>query len=108
MRLADRGSNGVQSIPDTYPYNAAMRRYLTVATLLTALAMARETPQPKTFALACAVKDCQLLEGAPQTAGMKGGSVNLKPGDSIGWHSTTKRCKGPGHTGAAARSSAFG
>ena len=29
-----------------------------------------------------------MLKGAPQTAGMRGGSVRLKPGESVGWHST--------------------
>jgi hypothetical protein len=41
-----------------------------------------------TFTLDCAGGDCPLLEGMPQTSGMRGGSVMLKPGDSVGWHST--------------------
>ncbi len=44
--------------------------------------------EPMTFALDCAGGDCPLLEGIPQTSGMRGGSVKLKPGDSVGWHST--------------------
>ena len=44
--------------------------------------------EPQTFALACAGGDCPLLKGAPQTSGMRGGSVKLKPGESVGWHST--------------------
>lgn len=44
--------------------------------------------QPMTFSLECAGGDCPLLKGAPQTAGMRGGSVRLKPGASVGWHST--------------------
>jgi len=44
--------------------------------------------QATTFALQCAGGDCPLLKGAPQTAGMRGGSVKLKPGESVGWHST--------------------
>jgi quercetin dioxygenase-like cupin family protein len=43
---------------------------------------------PMTFSLECAGGDCPLLKGAPQTAGMRGGSVRLKPGESVGWHST--------------------
>jgi len=43
---------------------------------------------PATFALACAGGDCPLLKGVPQTSGMRGGSVKLKPGESVGWHST--------------------
>jgi quercetin dioxygenase-like cupin family protein len=45
-------------------------------------------PEPKTFVLGCGDKDCPLLEGRPQTRGMRGGSVSLKPGESVGWHST--------------------
>jgi quercetin dioxygenase-like cupin family protein len=43
---------------------------------------------PKKFALECAGGDCPLLTGKPQTSGMRGGSVKLKPGESVGWHST--------------------
>ena len=32
--------------------------------------------EPMTFALDCAGGDCPLLKGAPQTSGMRGGSVN--------------------------------
>jgi quercetin dioxygenase-like cupin family protein len=45
--------------------------------------------EPMTFALDCAGGDCPLLKGAPQTSGMRGGSVRLKPGESVGWHSTS-------------------
>ena len=44
---------------------------------------------PMTFALDCAGGDCPLLKGMPQTSGMRGGSVSLKPGQSVGWHSTS-------------------
>jgi mannose-6-phosphate isomerase-like protein (cupin superfamily) len=44
--------------------------------------------EPMTFTLVCAGGDCPLLKGKPQTSGMRGGSVKLKPGDSVGWHST--------------------
>jgi mannose-6-phosphate isomerase-like protein (cupin superfamily) len=44
--------------------------------------------QPMTFFLECATGDCPLLKGAPQTSGMRAGSVRLKPGESVGWHST--------------------
>ena len=47
-----------------------------------------EKKEPMTFSLECAGGDCPLLKGAPQTAGMRGGSVWLKPGESVGWHST--------------------
>ncbi len=45
--------------------------------------------EPMTFALDCAGGDCPLLTGAPQTSGMRGGSVKLQPGQSVGWHSTS-------------------
>jgi mannose-6-phosphate isomerase-like protein (cupin superfamily) len=38
--------------------------------------------------LQCESGDCALLRGAPQTAGMRSGFVRLKPGQSVGWHST--------------------
>ncbi|HXY24346.1 MAG TPA: cupin domain-containing protein [Candidatus Acidoferrum sp.] len=41
-----------------------------------------------TISLDCGGGDCQLLKGAPQTSGMWAGSVRLKPGESVGWHST--------------------
>jgi len=43
---------------------------------------------PLTFPLDCPGGDCALLKGAPQTGGMRGGSVKLKLGESVGWHST--------------------
>jgi quercetin dioxygenase-like cupin family protein len=44
--------------------------------------------EPLTFLLDCGSGDCPLLTGAPQTSGMMGGSVKLRPGESVGWHST--------------------
>jgi|SRR5208337_238890 len=44
--------------------------------------------EPLTFVLDCASGDCPLLKGVPQTSGMRGGSVKLRPGESVGWHST--------------------
>ena len=44
--------------------------------------------QPLSLALDCAGADCPLLKGAPQTAGMRSGYVRLKPGQSVGWHTT--------------------
>lgn len=52
-------------------------------------AQERAKREPMTFALDCAEGDCPLLKGAPQTSGMRGGSVKLKPGESVGWHSTS-------------------
>jgi quercetin dioxygenase-like cupin family protein len=45
---------------------------------------------PATFALDCPGGDCPLLKGEPQTNGMRGGAVKLKPGESVGWHSTNQ------------------
>ena len=44
--------------------------------------------KPLAIALECPGGDCPLLKGAPQTAGMRGGNVRLKPGASVGWHNT--------------------
>jgi mannose-6-phosphate isomerase-like protein (cupin superfamily) len=44
--------------------------------------------QPLTLPLECAGKDCSLLTGSPQTSGMRSGFVRLKPGESVGAHST--------------------
>jgi mannose-6-phosphate isomerase-like protein (cupin superfamily) len=41
-----------------------------------------------TLPLACEGGDCALLKGAPQTAGMRSGFVRLKPGETVGWHTT--------------------
>ena len=45
-------------------------------------------PQPQVLPLTCAEGDCPLLQGAPQTAGMRSGFVRLPPGASVGWHTT--------------------
>src|ERR1035437_6781820 len=45
-------------------------------------------PHPLTMPLVCPQGDCSLLHGAPQTAGMRSGFVRLKPGATVGWHTT--------------------
>jgi len=47
-------------------------------------------PQPLTLPLQCAGGYCTLLQGAPQTAGMRSGLVRLKSGEAIGEHTTGK------------------
>ena len=47
-------------------------------------------PQPLTVRLECPGGDCPLLRGTPQTAGMRSGFVRLKPGETVGWHTTGK------------------
>lgn len=63
----------------------------TLAALFCGLSpLASQAPprQPLVLALECSSGDCALLRGAPQTAGMRSGLVRLKPGQSVGWHST--------------------
>jgi len=45
-------------------------------------------PQPQTLPLKCEEGDCPLLQGIPQTAGMRSGFVRLKPQGAVGWHTT--------------------
>ena len=47
-------------------------------------------PQPLTVPLGGAQADRPLLQGVPQTAGMRSGFVRLKPGATVGWHTTGK------------------
>ena len=47
-------------------------------------------PQPLTLPLQCEGGYCMLLQGTPQTAGMRSGLVRLKAGESIGEHTTGK------------------
>jgi len=47
-------------------------------------------PQPLILSLECPGGDCPLLLGTPQTAGMRTGFVRLKPGETVGWHTTGK------------------
>jgi mannose-6-phosphate isomerase-like protein (cupin superfamily) len=47
-------------------------------------------PHPLTKPLSCPQGDCPLLQGIPQTAGMRSGFVRLKPGETVGWHTTGK------------------
>jgi len=65
----------------------------TVALLFCGLSpLASQAPsrQPLVLAVECPGKDCTLLKGTPQTAGMRSGFVRLKPGESVGWHSTAQ------------------
>jgi len=45
-------------------------------------------PQPMAVPLECPQGDCPLLRGEPQTTGMRSGFVRLKPGATVGWHTT--------------------
>ena len=57
---------------------------------LVAVVLSPRTPRPvpRALPLQCSGGDCALLHGAPQTAGMRSGFVRLKPGETVGWHST--------------------
>jgi quercetin dioxygenase-like cupin family protein len=44
--------------------------------------------RPLKMALECSSIDCPLLQGAPQTAGIRSGFVRLKPWEAVGWHTT--------------------
>ncbi len=57
-------------------------------TVLIPLACQAPSPQPLAAPLQCESGDCPLLKGRPETAGMRSGFVRLKPGRSVGWHST--------------------
>ena len=60
--------------------------------MLAAAPIASQTakPQPLTMPLVCPQGDCPLLKDAPQTTGMRSGFVRLKPGATVGWHTTGK------------------
>jgi len=49
-----------------------------------------QAPRHRPFVrpLECPSGDCPLLQGAPQTTGMRSGFVRLKPGATVGWHTT--------------------
>ncbi len=47
-------------------------------------------PRPLTLRLKSTQRVYPLLNGVPQTAGMRSGFVRLKPGETVGWHTTGK------------------
>jgi len=74
-----------------------MKRFLLVLFVLVGLSVVAmfsysqtPGPEPLTLPLQCGGGDCPLLHGAPQTAGMRSGYVRLKPGETVGWHTTGK------------------
>jgi len=71
----------------------AIRSLLAVTLLfLAGFSVSSQTrpPQPLTLPLKCAKGECPLLQGVPQTGGMRSGFVRLKPSESVGWHTTGK------------------
>jgi len=65
-----------------------IRTSVLLLAILAPLACQAPSPQPFSVSLQCESGDCGLLRGAPQTAGMRSGFVRLKPGQSVGAHST--------------------
>ena len=45
-------------------------------------------PRPLARSLDCPKGRCPLLQGVPQTMGMRSGFVRLQPGATVGWHTT--------------------
>ena len=45
-------------------------------------------PRPLACSLDCPEGRCPLLQGVPQTMGMRSGFVRLQPGATVGWHTT--------------------
>jgi len=61
---------------------------IAVAFSVSPISSQQQSYQPLAFHLECPGSDCPLLHGAPQTTGMRSGFVRLKPGESVGEHST--------------------
>jgi len=72
----------IQTVP------ALLATTLLLCLLAAPIASQTRPPQPQTLPLKCAEGDCPLLQGRPQTAGMRSGFVRLKPRASVGWHTT--------------------
>lgn len=62
----------------------------TIALLVAVMRLSSQTsrPQPLILPLECRTGDCPLLQGPPQTTGMRSGFVRLKPDETVGWHTT--------------------
>jgi len=60
------------------------------AMLLASTPLSSQMSGPQSFArsLDCPSGDCFLLRGEPQTRGMRSGLMRLKPGATVGWHTT--------------------
>ncbi len=71
--------------------NRCIAVFFFVATLPLAVSPSQSAPpkhQPTNLSLDCATRDCPLLKGFPQTAGLRSGFVHLKTGETVGWHTT--------------------
>ena len=71
-----------------FPLRTIMSVAAAVALAVVPLSSQMSRPRPLTLPLDCPKGDCPLLEGPPQTVGMRSGFVRLKPGETVGWHTT--------------------
>ncbi len=71
-----------------YSFPKTLGYFLLLAFLEVPLGSQVPGPQPLSRPLECPGGDCPLLQGAPQTTGMRSGFVRLKPGATVGWHTT--------------------
>jgi mannose-6-phosphate isomerase-like protein (cupin superfamily) len=69
-----------------------MRSVLLLSLFLSAVSLSSQMskPQPLVKPLACPHGDCPLLNGSPETTGMRSGFVRLAPGKTVGWHTTAQ------------------
>jgi quercetin dioxygenase-like cupin family protein len=74
----------MKRIPLTVMVAAAVALFVSVAAVSSQTSKSR----PITLPLECSKGDCPLLQGPPQTTGMRSGFVRLKPGETVGWHTT--------------------
>jgi mannose-6-phosphate isomerase-like protein (cupin superfamily) len=67
-----------------------IKSFILMLAVLAPLTCQAPPSRPLAISLQCTSGDCPLLKGAPQTAGMRSGFVRLKPGATVGWHTTGK------------------
>jgi mannose-6-phosphate isomerase-like protein (cupin superfamily) len=87
----DAGRVGLEA-----PKEMKMKRFLSrtlmnasvLMGLVVPLSSQMSRPRPLVLPLECPGGDCPLLEGVPQTSGMRSGFVRLQPGKTVGWHTT--------------------
>jgi mannose-6-phosphate isomerase-like protein (cupin superfamily) len=74
------------------PFSPLPQRLVAAGLFLAASSIFPQTakPQPLTVPLQGAKESRSLLQGIPQTAGIRSGFVRLQPGETVGWHTTGK------------------
>jgi quercetin dioxygenase-like cupin family protein len=91
--VCDRGGESASAPEDILrPISLLLQSLVVAGLFLTVSPVFSQTakPQPLTMPLVCPQEDCPLLKGVPQTTGMRSGFVRLKPGATVGWHTTGK------------------